>query len=989
MLPPPHHLIVFFCFLMSLAGLASAQQQQTASRFDSLRSALKAPGSDTTAIKLYHLLAAEVSEDKPLLALAYEDSALVIAKKLKHPRHIAVTLTNIGAIHRKVSDYGKAYPCFQEAIAISPPSSPWLTQTYLEAGIALLRMSHLDSSLHVLEQGMALVEKHPDVYLEASLYNMMGNVKREQNQYEQALALYIRSIKLFEHIDNPQGLTQALSNVGNLHNLMGNTDKALGYALKSLEMAKVAGVKSSVAYSYRLIGRIYRKQGKPDSALGAYQQAAEIYRQILSRRDLGETGYSIGNIYYDKQDFGQALKHYRQSLSVLKTIPDTFMMSYVYVAAGMTEDARKKFGQARAYLDSGILLATKKNSATLLMDGYQVLAGIYEAEGNYAQGLRHYRKYIAIRDSITQVQNKLEAQEIEARYQGEKKDDAIRILNAENKLKSSQQLFLLILLGLVAILAAILYNRFKLKQRANEKLKELDQIKSRFFTNVSHEFRTPLSLILGPLEEKIAITSDPHEQENLQMMHRNARRLQHLTNQVLDLSRIEAGTLALHLEEGDVLWLPRFMASTFSSLAEHKGLFFKQEISSRPYTGCYDRDKVEKMISNLLSNAFKFTPAGGTVSLKAAVEKDHLVVEVADSGIGIPASKIGLIFNRFYQADDSVTRASEGSGIGLALTKELAEVHRGKISVSSREGIGTTFILTIPVSRGAYRDLPIHAPAAEASISGQPEVTHEAPALAAADEGKPLILVAEDNEDMQRFVHSLLKDSYRLITAANGLDAFGQAQAMVPDLIISDWMMPVMDGRVLCEKLKAHDATCHIPVLMLTARADQHSKLEGLETGADDYLIKPFDARELAVRVHNLIGQREKLRQVFSKQLILQPQQIALPSRDAVFLSRVLALLEENYADPGFGVEEFSQAVSMSRMQLHRKLKALTDLSPGDFLRRFRLERARQLLAVEGSQVSEVCFKVGFNNVSNFSKAFREFAGVTPSEFIETMAEKR
>ena len=214
------------------------------------------------------------------------------------------------------------------------------------------------------------------------------------------------------------------------------------------------------------------------------------------------------------------------------------------------------------------------------------------------------------------------------------------------------------------------------------------------------------------------------------------------------------------------------------------------------------------------------------------------------------------------------------------------------------------------------------------------------------------------------------------------------AQSVVPDLVISDWMMPGMDGRTFCQKLKTTNATSHIPVLMLTARADQASKLEGLETGADDYLTKPFDNKELIVRIHNLIEQRKKLRQLFSREMVLQPKQISLPSRDAEFLSRLLSLLEEKYNNPNFSVEELSQEVAMSRMQLHRKLKALTDQSPGEFLRKFRIERAKQMLAVPGMQVSEVCFKVGFNNVSNFSKVFRELIGVTPSEFMASSLKK-
>jgi DNA-binding response OmpR family regulator len=418
---------------------------------------------------------------------------------------------------------------------------------------------------------------------------------------------------------------------------------------------------------------------------------------------------------------------------------------------------------------------------------------------------------------------------------------------------------------------------------------------------------------------------------------------------------------------------------------------YVQEILEGPVQGCYDRDKLEKMLNNLLSNAFKFTPPGGMVGLKATMENENLVIEVRDSGVGIPSDKIGLIFNRFYQVDDSMTRSSDGSGVGLALTKELAELHRGKLEVSSREGVGSIFTLTLSVTREAFKDLPVTA--AETMSQGDRVSNEFSPSFDVGvvdeDESKPLVLVAEDNADMQKFIFDLLKYKYRVVCANNGKDAYDRALAIMPDFVITDWMMPVMDGLTCCEKLKTTDATCHIPVLMLTARADQPSKLEGLETGADDYLIKPFSTNELTIRIHNLIEQRRKLRAIFSKEIILQPKHVLLPSRDATFMTKLLALMEKKYGDADFSVEELSEEVNMSRMQLHRKLKALTDQSPGEFLRKFRLERAKQLLSVGGMQVSEVCFKVGFNNVSHFSKSFRDFAGVTPSEFIESAVAKK
>lgn len=972
-------------YTLLLGCLTFITQQSLSQRYDSLLKAIAKSTSDTSSIQLYHLASEEIILKDSAGARAHENSALHIARSIKSPKHISITLTNIGAIYRNRSEFSKANTYYKKALEASPHFSPWLGETYLEAGISLLRMTELDSSLTVLQEGILLVKEHPDHQMEASLYNALGNVKREQNRYEEAIDLYIQSLKIFEKRNDLKGQTQALSNISNIHNLIGDTDKALEYAMQSLETAKTAGVKSSVAYSYRLLGRIYRKQKKPDDALKVYQHALALYRELPGRRDIVETELSIGNIYFDKQDLRQAIEHYKGALNIGKSMADSLSTGLAYVSIGNAMLELKEYDHAETYIDSALVVVRKKKLASLELDSYQLLSAIYEDIGKHALSLLNYKKYIRLRDSLAQEQNQLKAREIEERYQSEKKDDAIQLLNAENTLKSNQQKYLLVILILVLTLAVILYSRYTIKLKANKKLKELDLIKSRFFTNISHEFRTPLSLILGPLEMKLAETSDDAEKEGYKLMHRNARRLQNLINQLLDLSRIESGNMELHLEESDLGQTLRFIGSNFSSLAERKGIFYRQEIINA-FVGCYDRDKVEKIINNLLSNAFKFTPEGGVVNFETELGNGMLTIEVRDSGIGIPNDQQDNIFNRFYQIDDSTVRTSEGSGIGLALTKELAALHRGKLSVTSSEGVGSVFTVVIPVTREAFAGLPVKK-------AVHPEGTHYTsdnrvvPVQAInEDESKPLVLIAEDNDDMQHFIVELLHDQYRTLSIVNGMDAYEYAQSVVPDLVVSDWMMPGLDGLALCEKLKTTNTTSHIPVLMLTARADQASKLEGLETGADDYLTKPFDIQELLIRIHNLIEQRKKLRQLFSHELVLQPKQISLPSRDAEFLSQLLSLLEEKHSDPDFNIDELAQDVAMSRMQLHRKLKALTDQSPGELLRNFRLERARQMLTNTGMQVSEVCYKAGFNNVSNFSKVFKEFTGVSPSEFAASVA---
>jgi DNA-binding response OmpR family regulator/two-component sensor histidine kinase len=537
-------------------------------------------------------------------------------------------------------------------------------------------------------------------------------------------------------------------------------------------------------------------------------------------------------------------------------------------------------------------------------------------------------------------------------------------------------------------LIAVLYNRYLIKRRSAEKLKQLDTVKSRFFANISHEFRTPLSLILSPLQKSLAQPAITLPQTDIEMMYRNATRLHILINQLLDLSRIESGKMKLQLEETDIRRMITTLCSAFQSRADQRDIDYQVNLQDDIGNGFVDRDKVEKIIYNLVSNAFKFTPDGGRIVVEARKEFG-IIIRVLDNGIGIANAHIPFIFDRFYQVDDSPTRLREGTGIGLSLAKELADVHHGSLQVISQEGIGSEFVLTIPIDRRDYRLEDFVR-----STDGKQDVNPRLHEIADVDkkifdevenEELPLILIAEDNRDMRSFIRETLMPDYRIVEAEDGLQAWEKTKEIIPDLIITDLMMPRMDGTTFCEKLKRTWATSHIPVVMLTAKAGQESKIDGLQRGADDYLVKPFDVQELKVRVLNLVVQRKKLRELYRQEITLQPKDVVVTSVDAEFLQKVLAILEERFSDSDFGVEEFNRAIGFSRMQLHRKLKALTDQSTGEFIKHFRLEKAKQYLVIKGAQVSQVAYDCGFNNLSHFSKTFKDHTGMTPSEFVSNM----
>lgn len=552
---------------------------------------------------------------------------------------------------------------------------------------------------------------------------------------------------------------------------------------------------------------------------------------------------------------------------------------------------------------------------------------------------------------------------------------------------------------------ARLRNELKMRKFEAQKLHEVDQMKSSFFTNISHEFRTPLTLILGPIEKMLTRTTDDASRQELRMVRRNARRLQRLINLLLDLSKLEANHMPLRAKPTNIVSLLKDIVMSFASLAERKRISLTFNASEQPVMAYVDRDKVEKIISNLLSNAFKFTAEGGKISVDVSVCQDgprgdhkgspagFAEIAVKDTGKGIPPERLEKVFDRFYQVDDAYTREQEGTGIGLALTKELVELHHGEIHVDSEVERGTTFVVRLPLGKDhlgpeqVLEDIPAEPESAPSEHATSEEIFEDkkegvCKPEASKKEPLPRLLIVEDNRDVRVYMRGCLERDYAIVEAKDGEAGLRTGIAKIPELVISDVMMPKMDGFELCRKLKADERTSHIPVILLTARASRESKVEGLETGADDYIIKPFDARELQVRVKNLVEQRRKLRERFQRELILQPGDVTVPSADTKFLKRALTIVEEHMADFEFNVETFAHKVAMSRMQLHRKLHSLTGLSASRFIRTMRLKRAAQLLKQRSGNIAEIVYEVGFNNIPYFNKCFREQFGLSPSEFI-------
>ena len=560
-------------------------------------------------------------------------------------------------------------------------------------------------------------------------------------------------------------------------------------------------------------------------------------------------------------------------------------------------------------------------------------------------------------------------------------------------------LIILLIISLIYTIIQFFINREKIKsqliiERSNaKKLHEMDMMKLKFFTNISHEIRTPLTLILGPLNKMIqSKTVDGSTKENLQLMQRNAQNLDRLISQLLDFRKLQSGNLKLNLTEADIVSFVRNIVESFNHYAIEKDIKLTFNTLKKRLFVSFDPDKIEKIINNLLTNAFKYTEPEGSVTVNLSLvfdsenedfsdeseEKQYIEINIKDTGKGISRKNIDRIFMRFFQTDETDTKT--GAGIGLALVKDLVKLHKGEIFVTSKEGKGTRFTIRIPYNEGTQSSQTT-APEVTTSVQEIHPVP-ETPTVQQADENSKIMLIVEDNADVRQFISSHFMNFYQIHLAVNGKEGWEKALEVVPDIIISDIIMPESDGYELCKRIKNDERTSHIPVLLLTAMHSKDHELRGLAKGADDYITKPFDLSVLQAKVENMLSIRDSLKEKYTSTMVLEPTNVVLASPDEKFLKRVVDVIEENIADSELDIENFALKVGVSRMQLYRKLNALTNMTVKEFIRHIRLKRATQLLDQQKLNISEVAYQVGFKDLSHFRKCFKREFGMSASEYL-------
>ncbi|MFK5983147.1 MAG: response regulator [Flavobacteriaceae bacterium] len=734
-----------------------------------------------------------------------------------------------------------------------------------------------------------------------------------------------------------------------------------------------------------------------DSARNYIYQVLPYYQSKKDYKNLSKLYYTMASIEMELKNYSKATDYYNKRLQLIKKTKDSILIGEAYYSFGTLYRKLENPNKGLIYLDSAAVIFNKTgfSSDGRKKDLYKDYAYIYEAKKDYKNAFENMYQALLLKDTIYENENNKRAMELEKKYQTKQKEQEIALLKSQNLLAVQQQKNQrnTLLAGIIftSLLGLIFFFLYRNRQITNQKLKELDKAKSIFFANISHELRTPLTLISGPIQQLIKkkeITDD--ERSNIEMIQRNSTRLINLVDQLLDISKIEAGNLKLKVSNNYLKPFVGTLTDGFTYAAKQKEIEYNINNNLTSATFWFDKNVVEKIILNLLSNAIKYTPNKGVTNCIAQIKDSYFYFEVKNSGPGLSAEEQTKIFERFYQLNEN----KEGVGIGLALVKELVSLHHGKISVNSIPDKETIFTVNLPIKKSFFNVNEL----IENTINDQENVSQN-PLLKQTlslkiknnsennvedlETENPILLLVDDEEDVRNYVYNIFKKNYTILLAKNGQEGIDLAIKHIPDVIISDIMMPKKTGVELCNILKNDEHTSHIPIILLTAKTGEENEIEGIKTGADAYITKPFNEDLLHLKINHLIDIRKKLQERYSQEIILKPKNIAVTSIDEIFLGRVQKVLDSNLLESSFNITDFSNIMGMSRMQLHRKLKALTGLSATEFIKSQRLKLAAQLLKKSEINVSQVGYSVGFNDHAYFSKCFKKMFDCTPSEYTK------
>lgn len=851
------------------------------------------------------------------------------------------------------------------------------------------------------DEAFILKQKLGDVKTQANLLLLKALIYENISNAIQAQDHLFRSLELFEILDDTQAIGVCYDNIGISFMNQKEFEKGLEYFLKSNEIAVKLENPSLLAVSYNNLYKAYDALGEKEKARQSLLQSIDICKKHNNLHALSIAYNNMGKWMFENKLFQEAQKYYELSIEIKEGLNNKLGLSTTFNNLGELNLDRNRTDASLSYYQKALGLAKEVGSLSEQRTATKGLMNVYRRKNDFLEAMRYMDFTLLLNDSISNQEKARHLASLEAQYQNEKKQQEITTLKHQNELHLSElrqqrtllfsALLLIITIGGSTVMVLLMYRN---KRRANYLLQEqnikivsqkeeietqnevlaqqsvmlneLNQVRSKFFANISHELKTPLTLIVSPLSQALENDGAGMKPGSIELMHRNACHLQQMIEELLELARMERSAYAIERQPIAISTFLNDLVLSFGSYAlENQVKVLATELDEAMIEA--DTEAFRKACSNLISNAIKFSPQGGDVVVEGRVERDKYLIRVSDQGRGIPENELDAVFGRFYRASNS--GFIKGSGIGLSIAKEIVELHEGTLTVENRPEGGAVFTLTLPLKKG--EELLIDGKAD--AITGD-EIQKGL---------KPKVLIVEDNKDMRSFIGASLDDIYELVYATNGAEGLKSTQEHLPDLIVSDVMMPVMDGFAFCREVKSNLETSHIPVILLTAKSSEQSIVAGLEMNADLYMTKPFGVSHLRAAIASQLRIRRQLREKFAGSLDVLASEVTCTSMDARFLEMAVNIIEQNLDDSEFNVEGLAKALNMGRSSVHRKITAITGLSTSEFMRNLRLKHAARMLKAQAGTISEIAYSVGFSDVSYFSKCFKKLFNQTPGEFAE------
>jgi len=898
--------------------------------------------------------------------------------------------------------------------------------------------SKTDSALVLGKQMLAFAQTKKNIKFEIEANTLIGKVYFELNEFELGEEIYTKGLELAKTIKDSVLYAEKLFRLGYMYAKYEEYTDAFNTLQQSEKLYRKLGDRINEGWSIVHQGFIYRDLGDYEESEKYHLKHLQLSQQHDIKKSISAAYGNLGEIYHKLGDLPKSITHWEKAISLSKEIG---LEEYASVGTGKLVEiyiAEKQFSEATTYLNE-YKTVTKQFAKPKYARNFAMNIHLWQCQIDYGldkynmalkeceaclkiYNANHWNPESDLLKSLYEVNKKLNRhatalaylEEYQFAIDDEKKDkarteiqsivfnnqlvaDSIaqaqekELLNAnyqEGLRKKNQTKNLFLAIGLLVLLLAIAYFVISRKMAASEtrRLKEINQFKNKLFTNITHEFRTPLTVIKGMTDTiKSNLENKQHGdlENSLEMIERNSDGLLSLVNEMLDLAKLESGNMELQLVQSDIIPFLKYISESFSSLAEENQISLTVYSEIETLVMDFDANKLTSIISNLLSNAVKFTPEFGKIIVHinkiTQKENDYLFIKIKDSGIGISKEDLSNIFNRFYQTDTSTVRENEGTGIGLSLTKELVDLMHGTIEAKSTIDKGSTFRVMIPVTRKAPKATKV-LPDTMPRFPVANRATKQIEQTLDTNSELPLVLIIEDNMDVAHYLKTCLSNKYETIHAVNGIEGIEMAFENIPDIIISDVMMPGKDGFEVCATLKSDERTDHIPIIILTAKVTTEDRLTGLSHGADAYLAKPFNKKELFIRLDKLVSVRKKLISKIQKEGISTILKKRTKNPKLQFLQKVEMLIREDISNSSFGSEDLAKKLRISESQLYRKIKAITGRSTAVFMRSIRLKFAKELLRTTDRTVSEIAYEVGFNGPAWFSKAFKDEFGFTPSE---------